>query len=1691
MKGLGIRPPTGSVDPVPRMNPLRLCRRLVLLAATVACGLAAAGQSLIPAGSSWRILTGTAEPPAEWRELTFADAVWTAGAEPIHSGTGGGGTVLTGFGTAFTGVYLRRTFTVEQPDKVGELVLNALVDDGFVAWLNGHEIVRHNAPEGALSRNAAALASAAEPLSEESFPIAMPWQHLRPGTNVLAVQLLNAPAAGEPDLRWNATLAATIDQTPPVVVAQVPPPGSTVEELLQAEVIFSEPVTGLDAGDLLINGLPAANVVPIAPGHYRFEFSPAAAGTVQFTFADNHGIGDDVGQPNPFSTISWSVQVNPEANRRNVIISELMADSFRSLKDEDGDYSDWIELANTGSTTIDLRGWALTDDVSDPFKWRIGAAELAAKGYLVVFASQKNKTNLANRTKLHTKFKLSSNGEYLALVAPGGEVVSAFDPFPAQRTDVSYGRVADSPDRSAYFSVPTPGARNSTSGDGFAPAVSFSADSGPFRHAFHLRLTTPDTNAVIRYTLNGTVPTNSSPVYTAAIPITTTLEVRARAFVAERLPGPVHSEGFILLTNEPAHQALFTSTLPILVMSTMRPASLNETRNTAVQFSMHEPVDGKSSLLLPPTFTTRGGAKIRGSSSAGLAKQPYAIEWWDEFNEDKKHGVLGMPSDSEWVLYAPNVYDPIMIHNPFIHQLSRELGQYSPRTRFVELYLQKSSGALMTNQWVGIYVLEEKPAIGANRVDIAKLQPEDVAGPEVTGGYLMKIDRLDPGDLGINFGSGVAGMVDPKEPDLRSFQRVPQNAYIRNHLTTFNKAVNASTYRDPVTGYLPYIDLTNWVDYHIVEVLSGNVDALVLSAYFYKERNGPIKWGPHWDFDRALGSTDGRDQNPRIWQTGPFFSGVWWGRILRDPTAWQLWVDRYQEFRAGGMSRSNMNRLVDRFSREVAPSQKREEKKWSFMRPRGGGYQGEINLMKNWLSNRVDFIDRQMTARPQLSSAGGRIAPGFTVTITKPAGSTVYYTLDGTDPRRAFGTNEPAAGARIYSGPIPVNGNSRLVARAHDPTKRQTGGPPASTPWSGPVAATFTVNDPPLAITEIMFHPAKPTTAGGPDEDEFEFIELRNISTEPVSLPGYRLHGGVDFAFTPASGVTELAAGERVLLVANRASFESRYPGIGPIAGEYAGRLGNAGARLALTGPLLEPGFDFEFHDRWQLLADGSGFSLARVGDGGPGSSNPALPSAWRLSSRFGGSPGQADPESLVPSTLHSAIRLSEIYTGAGKQNFVEIEAVGGKQAQPVNVSGWWLTDDRDTWRKFRLPTGSLLNPSASAGASLVVRESQFDLPNGGGLRLNPLGGQVWLLSANADGELTGFITGGSYGTSEASQSLIADGLGLTEQNFVAAPAPTPGVPNAGPLTGPVVFRSIHFHPPALGAENNSRDEFIELENTSAVPVPLFAPANPAFTWHLRGGADLDFPPGLTLPPGGRLLLVGFAPDSDRPALDAFLARHSPKENLTLIGPWRGQLNNDGDTVSLKRPLSSTGANTTNATYTDVDALTYAPNAPWPTNTAGTGRALLRVNPAVLAAEPLNWIGTWPTPGWTDTDRDGLPDAWETAHGFDPASSVGADGPDGDPDGDGFSNRMEFLNGSEPRNAGDALRPRVTVGARGSLLFHLAAPANLTLALQVADSVKPDSWTTLRTITTGPENAAPLSLEEPDAAGRFYRLTTQ
>lgn len=180
-----------------------------------------------------------------------------------------------------------------------------------------------------------------------------------------------------------------------------------------------------------------------------------------------------------------------------VEISEFMASNDDTLSDEDGDEEDWIELHNSGSTSVDLNGWSLTDDDGDLTQWLFPSIILQADEYLVVFASKKDRTISGN--ELHTNFSLKAGGEYLALVDPQGNIVSEYDPYPDQFEDISYAGTR-------YFTSPTPGAENSLGVAGFLDPIEFSIPHGMYDSSQTLALSASSAGAEIRYTLDGSEP---------------------------------------------------------------------------------------------------------------------------------------------------------------------------------------------------------------------------------------------------------------------------------------------------------------------------------------------------------------------------------------------------------------------------------------------------------------------------------------------------------------------------------------------------------------------------------------------------------------------------------------------------------------------------------------------------------------------------------------------------------------------------------------------------------------------------------------------------------------------------------------------------------------------------------------------------------------------------------------------------------------------------------------------------------------------------------------------------------------------------------------------------------------------------------------------------------------------------------
>ena len=1187
----------------------------------------------------------------------------------------------------------------------------------------------------------------------------------------------------------------------------------------------------------------------------------------------------------------------------------------------------------------------------------------------------------------------------------------------------------EEPEDLGYFLSPTPGERNGPVVPGVAGKAQFSVPSKTFSNGFTLELTLPDNameGAEIRYTTNRSVPTATSPLYESPLPITTTTQVRAKVYEPGGREGPTVSETYVGLESDTLS---FSSNLPLMVLENFGAGWMSQSTYQPVFMGLFEPGTGRSALTAAPDVATRAAIRIRGSSTAGRPKPSLNLELWNEADDDKNMSLLGMPSESDWVLWGPYNFDLALMRNPLIYELSNQVGRYAVRTRFVEVFLNTGGGRVSAADYWGVYALEEKISRDEDRVDVEKLFPEHDRDPGITGGYMLKIDRPDPGDSGFYAAGQTLLYVYPKEVEIERPERDAQEQYIRNFFSQFGTALNGANYKDPELGYARYVDVDSWVDHHLLNVLPCNVDAFRLSGYMFKRRSAKLEMGPIWDFDRSMGSTDGRDANPNVWRGGgdgtDFFNYPWWGRMFTDIDFFQRYIDRWQELRRDQFTVANVHSVIDGMADEVREAQVRDLAKWG-QYPRsayGGTYQGEVDHLKDWLAQRIAFMDSQFVSAPVFTPMGGQITPGFSLTMWASNGS-IYYTLDGSDPRAPGGGVSPTA--TLYTGPIPLAETTNVIARVYNPNHTSltgTNNPPLSSKWSGVTRARFSIHalagPGNIAITEMHYHPLEPTTAElavNPDfdKDDFEFIELKNIGMNTIDLVGMKFTDGITFIFDELN-TPFLGPGEFVLLVKDLEAFVARYGEVGNVAGEYVGNLRNGGETLCLKAISGETIVRYTYDDDWHVITDGTGFSLVAV-DPYTSPDDWERQDAWRSSAYVNGSPGYDDP---IPGNAPPIV-VNEVLANTEVPEVDAIELFNPTD-EDADIGGWYLSDDSRNPVKFRIPDGTVVRSKEY----VAFDENDFNaasLPESSRFALSSVGEEAFLFSADVEGNLTGYMHGFKFGPTERGVSLGRHVISTGQTHFIRQIHASLNALNAGPAVGPIVINEIMYR--AGTTQLDATLEFLELANISSEPVPLFDPASTSSTWRLEGTVEYSFPGGVTLDPGECALLVGIDPEGDVWTLISFLEYYGLDFGTTVYGPYGGTLEDSHGTITLLKPDSSIlpgSAGTENVPYVVMDEVEYRNSYPWPDGADGTGKSLQRILDDAYGNDPLSWQAAPPTPKAAnadgDADGDGLPNHWEAACGLNPWSAEGDDGASGDPDGDGLTNLDERDSGTNPRNS--------------------------------------------------------------------------
>ena len=592
----------------------------------------------------------------------------------------------------------------------------------------------------------------------------------------------------------------------------------------------------------------------------------------------------------------------------------------------------------------------------------------------------------------------------------------------------------------------------------------FSKTGGIYTNVVTVELKAKSKKSVIRYTLDGSEPGENSPAYAAPIPLAQTTLLRAACFEPGLAPSMSVSQSYTLIDDDLGR---FSSSLPVVVID-LYSQRLNYMEYVPGSVRFITPgTGGRTQLLGAADYDGSADLKRRGYSSLRFPKSSYTIKMRDGDGDKVKSSLYGLPADSDWVLYAP-YSDKTLMRDVIGYEMSRAMGHYAPRTRLVEVFAHTGNGKLTYRDYAGVYVLVEKIKRGKERVNIDKLRPEDVAPPEITGGYILKRDHGASNGNNNRGGRGGGspprpandgtGFITPRglhlfyaEPDEDELT-APQKKWVGDYMNNFERALYSTSFNNPTNGYAKYLDVAAFIDYFWLVEFTRNVDGFRYSSFFHLPRGGKITMGPAWDWNLSFGNADYYDAYET---SGWYYENLrdteisWIYRLREDPDFMQRATDRWAELRRDVFASDKMTGQVDGLRAQLEEAQARNFRRWPIMGREvtpnyfvGQTYAQEIDWMKKWMKDRALWIDRQFPATPGISEKSGAVATGAKVTLSAASGE-IVYTLDGSDPRASGGGK--SAAAQVYKAPLTIDRATKVMARLH-----------RGDLWSAPLKANFT-----------------------------------------------------------------------------------------------------------------------------------------------------------------------------------------------------------------------------------------------------------------------------------------------------------------------------------------------------------------------------------------------------------------------------------------------------------------------------------------------------------------------------------------------------------------------------------------------------------------------------------------------------------
>ena len=449
---------------------------------------------------------------------------------------------------------------------------------------------------------------------------------------------------------------------------------------------------------------------------------------------------------------------------------------------------------------------------------------------------------------------------------------------------------------------------------------------------------------------------------------------------------------YLSFLTESSAQPALESTLPLIIIDTENSSIPDEPKIMGRMGIINNGPGGVNrSTDSFNDYNGHIGIELRGSSSQDkFPKKGFGIELWNAQGDDINASILGLPAEEDWVLHGP-YSDKTLIRNVLTFHLWSEMGRSGSRTRLVEL--------IVNEEYLGVYVAMEKIKRGKNRVDISKLNADENTGDDLTGGYIVKIDKLTGSNSEVAWKSPFLPTESSTEEQIVNYQieypktdevTSAQKAYIQSYITNFEASLNSSEFRGE-NGYRKYINTASFIDFSIINEISKDIDGYRASTFLYKDKDsgdGKLTMGPIWDFNLGFGNSESCGyHSPEGWAWnfnrtcgGTGLMPFWWDRFLEDAAYVNDLQDRWFELREGPLSTDKVLNFIDSMALMLEEPALRNFDKWpvlgtyvwpNFFIGEEGTYQEEIDYLKAWTANRLSWMDDNLRIMEAFPITGG------------------------------------------------------------------------------------------------------------------------------------------------------------------------------------------------------------------------------------------------------------------------------------------------------------------------------------------------------------------------------------------------------------------------------------------------------------------------------------------------------------------------------------------------------------------------------------------------------------------------------------------------------------------------------------------------------------------------------------------------